>query len=138
MMLAAFGTRTSAFCVPSLSRTGHWNALRRIAVDSSTRTRVGRLLAVDSSSSVEVRPSVADEGVDDSPSVKSPFLQTLVERGFYHQCTNVSGLDEKMATGEVVKAYLGFDATANRCVMWWRTAVPGGVQCRQSSDTAGC
>eukprot|EP00904_Undaria_pinnatifida_P005918 jgi/Undpi1/2456/HiC_scaffold_13.g05836.m1 len=112
MMLAAFGTRTSAFLAPSLSRTGHWNALRRIAVDSSSRTRVGRLLAVDSSS-VEVRPSVADEGVGDAPSVKSPFLQTLVERGFYHQCTDVSGLDKKMATGEIVKAYLGFDATAN-------------------------
>ncbi|CAM9282696.1 unnamed protein product [Laminaria digitata] len=113
MMLAAFGTRTSAFCVPSLARTGHWNALRRIAVDSASRTRVGRLLAVDSSSSVEARPIVADETVNETPSVKSPFLQTLVERGFYHQCTNVSGLDEKLGTGEVVKAYLGFDATAN-------------------------
>lgn len=114
MMLAAFGTRTSAFCVPSLARTGHWNALRRIAVDSASRTRVGRLLAVDSSSGVEARPIVADETVNETPSVKSPFLQTLVERGFYHQCTNVSGLDEKLGTGEVVKAYLGFDATANR------------------------
>ena len=136
MMLAAFGTRTSAFLAPSLSRTGHWNALRRIAVDSSSRTRVGRLLAVDSSS-VEVRPSVADEGVGDAPSVKSPFLQTLVERGFYHQCTDVSGLDKKMATGEIVKAYLGFDATANRyvgrCMMRWR--IRGMVQCR---ETPGC
>lgn len=115
MMLAAFGTRTSSFCVPSLARTGQWNALRRIAVDSASRTRVGRLLAVDSSSSsVEARPIVADETVIETPSVKSPFLQTLVERGFYHQCTNISGLDEKLGTGEIVKAYLGFDATANR------------------------
>lgn len=115
MMLAALGTRTSAFCVPSLARTGHWNALRRITVDSASRTRVGRLLAVDSSSGIaEARPIVADETLNESTSVKSPFLRTLVERGFYHQCTNISGLDEKLGTGEVVRAYLGFDATANR------------------------
>ena len=116
MMLAAFGTRTSAFCVPSLARTGHWSSLRRIAIDSTSRTRVGRLLAIDSSSSssVEARPIVADETVNETPSVKSPFLQTLVERGFYHQCTNISGLDDKLGKGEIVKAYLGFDATANR------------------------
>lgn len=115
MTLVALGTRTSAFCVSSLARTGHWNALRRITVDPASRTRVGRLLAVDSSSSsVEAHPIVADETLNETPFVKSPFLRTLVERGFYHQCTNISGLDKKLGTGEVVTGYLGFDATANR------------------------
>ena len=45
-------------------------------------------------------------------SFKSPFLQTLLERGFIHQCTDFKGLDEKFESG-TVSAYLGFDATAN-------------------------
>jgi hypothetical protein len=42
---------------------------------------------------------------------KSQFLNTMKERGFIHQCTNFNSLDDKFST-EVVKAYLGFDATA--------------------------
>ena len=42
---------------------------------------------------------------------QSPFLQTLLERGYIHQCTDFKGLDEKFSQG-VVAAYLGFDATA--------------------------
>lgn len=71
------------------------------------------MLAVESET-VAVPASVAVEA-NEPVSVQSPFLKTLVERGFYHQCTNVEGLDEKLQTGEVVKAYLGFDATADRC-----------------------
>lgn len=114
VMLAALGARTSAFHIPVVSRTGHWNALRRVTADSVSRTQVGRLLAVESAAvGVEVPANAADT-TNNVVSVKSPFLQTLVERGFYHQCTNVEGLDEKLLTGEVVKAYLGFDATADR------------------------
>lgn len=45
-------------------------------------------------------------------SFKSPFLQTLSERGFLHQCTDFATLDETFSSGSPVKAYLGFDATA--------------------------
>jgi tyrosyl-tRNA synthetase len=45
-------------------------------------------------------------------SFKSPFLQTLLERGFIHQCTDFKTLDSKFTTS-TVKAYLGFDATAS-------------------------
>lgn len=45
-------------------------------------------------------------------SFKSSFLQTLLERGFIHQCTDFKTLDEKFMNGTVA-AYLGFDATAN-------------------------
>jgi len=53
-----------------------------------------------------------EEVVDAMPEVfKSQFLNTMKERGFIHQCTNFNSLDDKFST-EVVKAYLGFDATA--------------------------
>jgi hypothetical protein len=36
-------------------------------------------------------------------------------RGFFHQCTDLQGLDKKLCegTGADVSAYLGFDATAD-------------------------
>ena len=44
-------------------------------------------------------------------SFNSPFLQTLLERGYIHQCTDFKSLDEKFCQS-IVPAYLGFDATA--------------------------
>ena len=43
---------------------------------------------------------------------KSDFLQTLSERGFIHQISDETGLDDLLAK-ETVTAYIGFDATAN-------------------------
>ena len=43
---------------------------------------------------------------------KSEFLQTLVERGFLHQCTDLDTLDAR-ATEGVITAYVGYDATAD-------------------------
>ncbi|WP_064685455.1 tyrosine--tRNA ligase [Rhizobium bangladeshense] len=42
---------------------------------------------------------------------KSDFLRTLKERGFIHQVSDESGLDDLFAR-EVVTAYVGYDATA--------------------------
>jgi tyrosyl-tRNA synthetase len=42
---------------------------------------------------------------------KSDFLRTLSERGFIHQISDESGLDELFAK-ETVSAYIGFDPTA--------------------------
>jgi tyrosyl-tRNA synthetase len=42
---------------------------------------------------------------------KSDFLHTLQERGFIHQCSDFSGLDDLAAKGQAV-GYIGFDATA--------------------------
>ncbi len=42
---------------------------------------------------------------------KSSFLQTLQERGFIHQVSDESGLDDLLSK-ETVSAYIGFDATA--------------------------
>ena len=43
---------------------------------------------------------------------KSDFLRTLAERGFIHQTSDDTGLDELFAT-ETVSAYIGFDPTAS-------------------------
>jgi tyrosyl-tRNA synthetase len=42
---------------------------------------------------------------------RSPFLRTIVERGYLHQCTDMDGLDARAADGRIV-AYIGFDCTA--------------------------
>jgi tyrosyl-tRNA synthetase len=45
------------------------------------------------------------------PAFKSDFLRTLSERGFIHQISDETGLDE-LFSKETVTAYIGFDATA--------------------------
>jgi tyrosyl-tRNA synthetase len=42
---------------------------------------------------------------------KSEMMQVLSERGFMHQCSDVSGLDT-LASNEPITAYVGFDCTA--------------------------
>ncbi len=44
---------------------------------------------------------------------KSEFLQTIIERGFFHQCTDLEALDKRLMRGDPVSAYIGFDATAD-------------------------
>lgn len=44
--------------------------------------------------------------------MKSLFLQTLTERGFIHQTTDMESLDKHLSM-ETVTAYIGFDATAD-------------------------
>ncbi|MFD0462209.1 tyrosine--tRNA ligase [Microvirga aerilata] len=39
-------------------------------------------------------------------------MKTLTERGFIHQCTDPTALDDRLSTGPVA-AYIGFDATAD-------------------------
>ncbi len=43
---------------------------------------------------------------------KSDFLHVLAERGYIHQCSDFSGVDEKARAGDLV-AYIGFDCTAS-------------------------
>jgi len=43
---------------------------------------------------------------------RSAFLSAATERGFLHQCTDIEGLDARLAEGPVV-AYVGFDCTAD-------------------------
>ncbi|HEX3429582.1 MAG TPA: tyrosine--tRNA ligase [Rhizomicrobium sp.] len=46
-----------------------------------------------------------------APSFQSDFLKTFVARGQYYDCTNPSGLDQRLSEGRVV-GYVGFDCTA--------------------------
>ena len=43
--------------------------------------------------------------------LKSDFLNTLTQRGFIHQCSDLPGVDALAAKGELV-AYVGYDCTA--------------------------
>ncbi len=43
---------------------------------------------------------------------RSEFVQTLVARGYLHQCTDLEGLDVRAAAGPIT-AYVGYDATAD-------------------------
>src|SRR5215472_10513689 len=42
---------------------------------------------------------------------QSDFLKTWVSRGQYYDCTNPSGLDQRLREGRI-SGYIGFDATA--------------------------
>jgi tyrosyl-tRNA synthetase len=42
---------------------------------------------------------------------QSDFLQTLEERGYIHQCSDVAGLDRLGRDGAVI-GYVGYDCTA--------------------------
>ena len=44
--------------------------------------------------------------------IRSALLNTLKERGFIHQCTDLEGLDAALMSGTVT-GYVGFDATAD-------------------------
>jgi tyrosyl-tRNA synthetase len=47
----------------------------------------------------------------DMPAFKSDFLRVMQERGFIHQISDETGLDDLFAK-EIVTAYVGYDATA--------------------------
>jgi len=76
--------------------------------------------SADSEQSVspsEPSTSIYDLQAEALAKVQSPFIQTLRDRGFLHQCTNLEDLDEAMMEaqkeGGALPAYLGFDATAD-------------------------
>ena len=43
---------------------------------------------------------------------KSNFINTIISRGFMHQCTNLEALDEILST-KTITGYIGFDCTAS-------------------------
>jgi len=46
------------------------------------------------------------------PTPKSPFLAAATERGYFHQCTDLDALDQRLGAGTVA-AYIGYDCTAD-------------------------
>jgi hypothetical protein len=103
-------------------------AVRSFPLVKTAGRRTGRSLASSTARRIEENPAVTaaaaaapavptDSSIyaqqaDELAKVKSPFLQTLRDRGFLHQCTNIEELDKKLQSGTQL-AYLGFDATAD-------------------------
>lgn len=56
--------------------------------------------------------SIYSQEADALVKLKSPFLKVMRDRGFLHQCTGITELDNKLMT-KTQSAYLGFDATAD-------------------------
>lgn len=50
--------------------------------------------------------------ITSSSGLKSSFLKTVVDRGFIHQCTDASELDQRCKDGTIA-AYVGYDCTAD-------------------------
>ena len=46
-------------------------------------------------------------------SVRSSFLAAARERGYIHQCTDETALDQRLGGGQPVAAYIGYDCTAD-------------------------
>lgn len=67
---------------------------------------------VEDVNSTELSSSIYDTQAESLSKVQSKFLQTMRDRGFLHQCTNLEELDDIMSKG-TISAYLGFDATAD-------------------------
>jgi tyrosyl-tRNA synthetase len=95
---------------------------RTVAMLSTTDEPVTALTDDTLSSDDQIRSTAGAEVVKKQPSdasavdmsqLRSSFLQTMRDRGFIHQCTNLLELDEKLIASEIVSAYLGFDATAD-------------------------
>eukprot|EP00555_Chaetoceros_dichaeta_P005483 CAMPEP_0198253334 /NCGR_PEP_ID=MMETSP1447-20131203/3785_1 /TAXON_ID=420782 /ORGANISM="Chaetoceros dichaeta, Strain CCMP1751" /LENGTH=503 /DNA_ID=CAMNT_0043938975 /DNA_START=153 /DNA_END=1664 /DNA_ORIENTATION=- len=67
--------------------------------------------------SVDPSTSIYDVQAEALSKVQSPFIKTMRDRGFLHQCTNLEMLDKSMMEaneeGGALSAYLGFDATAD-------------------------
>ena len=105
-------TATSRRC--SIARMSS-SATNTAEVDSSSSTSSAPIEEEEesSSSSIYVQEAEALKGL------QSDFLKTMRDRGFLHQCTGIVDLDAKLMEkdndegGDVVSAYLGFDATAD-------------------------
>ncbi len=52
------------------------------------------------------------ESIEAMPQYQSRFIQTLVDRSYLHQCTDLDALDGVLATRAPVIGYIGFDCTA--------------------------
>ena len=85
----------------------HLNQLFSTTTDSSSEVSQEEDVA-----STEPSSSIYDTQAEALSKVQSTFIQTMRDRGFLHQCTNLEELDKVMMEG-TISAYLGFDATAD-------------------------
>jgi tyrosyl-tRNA synthetase len=88
------------------------NAGRRSYFASTASTNRIAETTTASAAAAATDSSMYAQQAEELAKIKSPFLQTLRDRGFLHQCTNIGELDQKLESGTQL-AYLGFDATAD-------------------------
>jgi hypothetical protein len=105
------GVRPSR-ALASLRGTLQSQTYRPCSSSSSWLGRAGRMARKAAQEDL-VEQSSASAATADAGAMKSPFLQTLIGRGFFHQCSDLEGLDKRLSQGEPAHAYLGFDATAD-------------------------
>jgi len=89
-------------------------------VSASTTSQTSELIDAEGDVIPESDSSIYAQEAEALAQIKSPFLQTLRDRGFLHQCTNLKELDDRLCKSVnnpeengLVGAYLGFDATAD-------------------------
>jgi tyrosyl-tRNA synthetase len=117
---------TLVMTLASTSRAFSPRVLNRgnIGFSSTPTLSLSKLLSTTTETSADTEQSVSetstsiyDVQAEALSKVQSPFIKTLRDRGFLHQCTNLEALDEAMMEaqkdGGALPAYLGFDATAD-------------------------
>eukprot|EP00565_Helicotheca_tamesis_P000714 CAMPEP_0185733606 /NCGR_PEP_ID=MMETSP1171-20130828/20101_1 /TAXON_ID=374046 /ORGANISM="Helicotheca tamensis, Strain CCMP826" /LENGTH=514 /DNA_ID=CAMNT_0028403383 /DNA_START=106 /DNA_END=1650 /DNA_ORIENTATION=+ len=123
LLSSTAGRSASAFSIVSQKNVGLQRSsnVKRIA---SIGTRMFATATEEEVAAEEDIMDAADSSIytrdaESLSKLKSPFLTTLRDRGFLHQCSNLLDLDEKLMKnsgkneGEALAAYLGFDATAD-------------------------
>ena len=112
----AFASKTHAF----VSLVGKQRS--PLFVNSNTARKLSTKMEEDAATATPSESSSSSiyvQEVEALTKLKSPFLQTLRDRGFLHQCTNIQELDNVLngsntsSNSAIVSAYLGFDATAD-------------------------
>ncbi|KAL3759202.1 hypothetical protein ACHAWU_008904 [Discostella pseudostelligera] len=111
---------------PALQRVhyyynNYYNNLHRLF--STTETNTSEQVVIEATLKGEenstTTSAIVSEEEEDAilSNLQSPFLQTMRDRGFLFQCTNLAELDSLLTTAtsnnKSISAYLGFDATAD-------------------------
>lgn len=97
-----------AFQSPQLARQPQLAAV----VAHSRRRQQLHSTTAESAAAAATDSSIYTQEAEALAKIQSPFLQTMRDRGFLHQCTGLVELDNLLMEGPQA-AYLGFDATAD-------------------------
>jgi len=113
----AFGAVATATIAPSHIRSFATTGTR---LSSATTTEEAIKATTTNTEDIDYDgddTSIYARQADELTKLQSTFLQTMRDRGFLHQCTNIAALDEVLTKsiqdGSATSAYLGFDATAD-------------------------
>lgn len=109
---------------PALQRVhyyynNYYNNLHRLFSTTETNTSEQVDNATEVAATATTTSAIVSEEEEDAilSNLQSPFLQTMRDRGFLFQCTNLAELDSLLTTAtsnnKSISAYLGFDATAD-------------------------